>query len=594
MRTLVATSVAAFGLLALIGEPAAGETAAGEPAAGWAAPAEQAAACTLKQRKQRQRAIGAYRKRMPKDRAQYFRRHSSKKKRAVFVKKQQAHLKALRRALARCSKTPVKAAPVADVALTISATGINQITYTLTVKNAGPGAASETTLTDSLPAALAFVQARTTRGSCRGGTTVVCGLGSLPSGAEATVTVVAWAHGGMSTNSAVVESATHDPRPGNNGASADFTVPPLPSASTGPPCAPSLARGPLISIGHPSTYTEGATDYNVFIRPAGAVHTLMLFVDFSDAPATETTASVYDHIAPDASAWFSNMSAGRVSLQVDGHNSWVRMPHPSTFYGLSTGGYSEQYVRDAIATADPAVDFTPYELVYLIPSAGASIDRGQSPYAFGSGGLMTAERELRHVTYVGPSYREPWVLEHETLHHFGLPDLYDFDATGGSARHVDGWDIMSKRVGALFAWHEWKLGWIDPAAIRCLAGPGQLEETLTPVTRPGGVKAVVVPTDASRAYVVEARQAVGRDAAICDSGVLVYTVDATVWSGSGPIRIKAAPNAPNTTLVNRCGPLYNAPFDVGPGEVATLRDGNLTVEVLFTSAEQYRIRVTRG
>ena len=38
--------------------------------------------------------------------------------------------------------------------------------------------------------------------------------------------------------------------------------------------------------------------------------------------------------------------------------------------------------------------------------------------------------------------------------------------------------------------------------------------TLTPVTRPGGVKAVVIPTDASRAYVVEARQPVGRDAAI--------------------------------------------------------------------------------
>ena len=205
MRTLVAASVAALGLLALTGGPAAGG----------AAPTERAAACTAKQQKQRQQAIAAYRKRMPKDRARYFRKHSSKKKRAVFVKKQQAHLKALRRALARCSKIPVKPAPVkpapeADLSLTISAAGINQVTYTLTVRNAGPAAASETSLSDSLPAALTFVEVRTTQGTCVGGTAVVCGLGSVPSGAEVTVTVVAWTRGGTSTNSAVVGS--HDSR----------------------------------------------------------------------------------------------------------------------------------------------------------------------------------------------------------------------------------------------------------------------------------------------------------------------------------------------------------------------------------------------
>jgi hypothetical protein len=65
-------------------------------------------------------------------------------------------------------------------------------------------------------------------------------------------------------------------------------------------------------------------------------------------------------------------------------------------------------------------------------------------------------------------------------------------------------------------------------------------------------------------------------------------------SGSGPLRLKAAPSATNPTLLGRCGLLYNAPFDVGPGEVAAFRDGNLTVEVLFTSGEEYRIRVTRA
>jgi hypothetical protein len=186
------------------------------------------------------------------------------------------------------------------------------------------------------------------------------------------------------------------------------------------------------------------------------------------------------------------------------------------------------------------------------------------------------------------------VLEHETLHHFGLPDLYDFSPIGDSQRHVGGWDLMSGPVGALLAWHEWKLGWIDSGHIRCLSTAGLLEETLTPLTLPGGVKALVVPIDASRAYVIEAREPIGNDAALCDNGVLVYTVDATVWSGSGPIRVKPASAATDPTLLGRCRGLYNAPFDAGPGEVPTFHEGAVTVEVVLSSPQGYRVRVTRS
>ena len=142
---------------------------------------------------------------------------------------------------------------------------------------------------------------------------------------------------------------------------------------------------------------------------------------------------------------------------------------------------------------------------------------------------------------------------------------------------------MSKALGALLGWHQWKLGWIDPAAIRCLATAGQLEETLTPVSAAGGVKLVVVPIDASRAYVVEAREPVGNDAALCDNGVLVSTVDATVWSGSP--RPRQAGGAPTDgTLLGRCGALYNAPLDIGPGEVSVFHEGAVTVEGLLLVA----------
>ena len=93
---------------------------------------------------------------------------------------------------------------------------------------------------------------------------------------------------------------------------------------------------------------------------------------------------------------------------------------------------------------------------------------------------------------------------------------------------------------------------------------------------------VVVPTDASRAYVVEAREPVGRDGALCDNGVLVYTVDATVWSGSGPIRVKDG-GAATDPAAARCGTHANGALDLGPGEVSTLHDGPVTVEVLVWS-----------
>ena len=75
--------------------------------------------------------------------------------------------------------------PKADVAVTGSAqpepvaVGAT-VTYTITVINKGPAAASSITLTDRLPGALAFVSATSPQGTCanvRG--TVECSLGSL-------------------------------------------------------------------------------------------------------------------------------------------------------------------------------------------------------------------------------------------------------------------------------------------------------------------------------------------------------------------------------------------------------------------------------
>jgi uncharacterized repeat protein (TIGR01451 family) len=63
----------------------------------------------------------------------------------------------------------------------------NSLTYTITVANAGPSAASNVTVTDILPAGSTFGSATPSQGSCSGTTTVTCNLGTLNAAGSATV-----------------------------------------------------------------------------------------------------------------------------------------------------------------------------------------------------------------------------------------------------------------------------------------------------------------------------------------------------------------------------------------------------------------------
>ncbi len=65
--------------------------------------------------------------------------------------------------------------------------------------------------------------------------------------------------------------------------------------------------------------------------------------------------------------------------------------------------------------------------------------------------------------------------------------------------------------GHFLAWQKWKLGWLDPSQLTCLDEPGEVTTTITPLERSGGLKAIVVPTGLSSAYVIEARKRIGED-----------------------------------------------------------------------------------
>jgi uncharacterized repeat protein (TIGR01451 family) len=65
-----------------------------------------------------------------------------------------------------------------------------QVTYTATITNRGPGAASTAGFQDVIPGGTTLVSTSPSQGSCSGNPTIVCSLGTLNTGAAATVSIV--------------------------------------------------------------------------------------------------------------------------------------------------------------------------------------------------------------------------------------------------------------------------------------------------------------------------------------------------------------------------------------------------------------------
>ncbi len=162
--------------------------------------------------------------------------------------------------------------PAADLSLTKSASPTTvlhgqNVTYSLTVANAGPDPAAAPVVIDTLPAGQTFQAAGSSPGCSAAGQTVRCTLaGSVTVGSPVTLHVVAQAGvvGNAQMDVASVSSATPDTMPGNNSASASVNVVPAADLSLTKTASPS----PVIA-GQRLTYT--LTVHNAGPDPATGV-----------------------------------------------------------------------------------------------------------------------------------------------------------------------------------------------------------------------------------------------------------------------------------------------------------------------------------
>ncbi len=387
-------------------------------------------------------------------------------------------------------------------------------------------------------------------------------------------------------------------RCGTSGAKAVPEAAPDPAP---PPCSPSLYSAPYVEM------NEGTTNAALPLQPGAEIRAVMLFVDFPNVHASQSTTALYDRLVPHSRSWFNEVSYGRVQLDVTPANRWYRMPHNIGSYDLADGISWEEhddYMRDAIAAADADVDFSRYEVVYVTAAKGTPIERSPAYHAYAGSGIPVDGGEIRAgATFFEDTHSDARyaanVLIHETGHILGLPDLYDVPNPNfwTAFRYAGSWDMMSWNEPGLhfLAWEKWKLGWLEPSELTCLDEPGQVTTTISPLARPGGLKAIVVRTGPSSAFVIEARRRIGEDARLCETGVLVYSVDASVRTGYGPVRVHPAQRDSGGDVYDRCGPLNNATFDSARGEENLFVNdaAGIRMKVLSSNAKGFRVRVTR-
>ncbi|MFG2805305.1 M6 family metalloprotease domain-containing protein [Streptomyces massasporeus] len=378
------------------------------------------------------------------------------------------------------------------------------------------------------------------------------------------------------------------------------------SLGAGPSAAGLDSAAPCALTRTDAHHSEGLDTWNAaYPRPARSLNAVMVFLSFPDAhPLTTPQELTADHF-PATTRFFERASYGRFTLRPHALRHWIPMPKPSTAYAIQRDWKPEHraaYLRDALSVADPQVDFSRYDVVYFVADPDApGVDSDATKVVNLTSPLRADGADLRRIVTVFEQHPpDRLVLAHETGHVFDLPDLYHrpADGKGDWDTHVGDWDLMGSQFGLapdLFAWHKWKLGWLDPRQVRCVQDAGPARLTLEPLAAGAwmpttgaagaqpfglgrGTKLAVVRTGPDSVLALEVRGPVGNDVAACRRGVLVYRVRGGAQSGGGPIEvIDAHPRTDACWEDSVYPPLADAP--IGIGESFTVPGEGVRVEV---------------
>jgi M6 family metalloprotease-like protein len=287
----------------------------------------------------------------------------------------------------------------------------------------------------------------------------------------------------------------------------------------------------------------------------GTIKAVMLYVQFKDVKGSGSTAADSKQFTDYLNGYFSSVSRKRLRFDVTVPKTIFSIPKNSSVYKMNVWnqGDPHSYAQDALTAADPFVDFTGVDVVYVIPPKKIrSIVYGPA-FPLDSGGftLDTNEGPIMSMAVGGADSRNfpdakpgVWIV-HETGHLFGMPHPY-------ADANVAAWDLMNwdNGVPEFLGWNRFINGWVGDNEVVCVdlrsKNSGAFSVNLEPLSRVAkGNKLIVLRTSNSKIVVLENRRATKYDKLTSNNeGVIAYEVDLTKYGGK-QIRLLSRGNTMN-------------------------------------------------
>jgi M6 family metalloprotease-like protein len=410
-----------------------------------------------------------------------------------------------------------------------------------------------------------------------------------------------------------------------------------------------VSSGQLISTGNPATliarHTRPAESFRENVvreretRPSlpdavpvsGTANVPVILINFSDRTPDfspdDFNSLLFGSGTKSMKDYYQEVSHGTFSVSAGpgGIAGWTTASRGHDYYGRSTNssafGWSGTLVREAVAAADPAFDFAPYDsdgdcyvdVVNIVHEGNGEEAGGDTTdiwshsydlnsaewYGISDGGEYTTDDVcpaggfVRVNAYViqpetlWGNQQTIGVFAHEYAHALGVPDLYD--GTYVSAG-VGSWSLMGSgcwnQLSAggdtpahMDAWSKSKLGWVVPQQVTepdltTIRNAEQFSEAFRILDNPGGVDDWRwYGSGTGEYFLVENRQKTGFDAALPGEGLLIWHIDESIGNNQNPshklVDLEEADGENDLDLNTNAGdvsdPWYDSPGGFGTG-----------------------------
>lgn len=241
----------------------------------------------------------------------------------------------------------------------------------------------------------------------------------------------------------------------------------------------------------PDTFVSPVGDFAPIL---GVKKTIVLLVDFSDKPATQTKShyenmlfSVGSYASGSMRDYYKEVSYNKLDVQGEVHG-WFRAPKPKSYYTNNDYGFgaypknAQKLAEDVIDLANPTVNFSGFdnsgdgfiEAVVIIAAGSGGEQTGNKGDIWShKWGISTKNVDGKKINkyFMAPEDGRVGVMSHELGHLLmSWPDLYDTDY---SSRGTGKWDLMAggswnnggNTPAHPTAWCKVQAGWINPTVI---------------------------------------------------------------------------------------------------------------------------------